>query len=76
MLVGFDRIEVLGVDRVDGLVVVTFETTDTVMWCRQCGTQAQIKDRSDVALVDLPVFGTPSRLVWRKRRWKCPQHRL
>jgi transposase len=72
ILVGLDRIQILNVDRVDGLVVVTFETTDTVTWCDQCGGQAQVKDRSDVALVDLPVFGTPSRLVWRKRRWKCP----
>ena len=72
LLVGFDRIHVLGVTRVDGLVTVTIETTDTVMWCSRCGTQAQVKDRTDVTLIDLPVFGTPSRLVWRKRRWKCP----
>lgn len=72
LLVGFDRIEVLNVDRADGLVVVTFETTDTQMWCRECGGQARVKDRTDVTLVDLPVFGTPSRLVWRKRRWTCP----
>ena len=24
-----------------------------------------------VELVDLPVFGRPTRLVWRKRRWRC-----
>ena len=23
-------------------------------------------------LVDLPVFGRPARLVWRKHRWSCP----
>ena len=25
-----------------------------------------------VRLVDLPVFGRPVRLWWRKRRWMCP----
>ncbi|MEP6665652.1 MAG: hypothetical protein ABJA81_04295 [Nocardioidaceae bacterium] len=23
-------------------------------------------------MVDLPVFGRPARLVWRKQRWRCP----
>lgn len=27
---------------------------------------------SEVRLADLPVFGRPVRLVWRKRRWRCP----
>jgi transposase len=30
-----------------------------------------IKDRPSVELVDLPCFGRPTRLVWRKRRWSC-----
>jgi transposase len=25
-----------------------------------------------VELVDLPVFGRPTRLVWTKQRWRCP----
>ena len=25
----------------------------------------------DVELVDLPVFGRPARLAWRKQRWRC-----
>lgn len=25
----------------------------------------------EVVLVDLPVFGRPTRLVWRKQRWRC-----
>ena len=31
-----------------------------------------MKDRSAVELVDLPLFGRPTRLVWHKRRWVCP----
>jgi len=30
------------------------------------------EDRARVELVDLPLQGRPSRLVWRKRRWMCP----
>jgi hypothetical protein len=31
-----------------------------------------VKDRPVVELVDLPCFGRPARLVWRKYRWCCP----
>ncbi len=33
---------------------------------------AGVKDRPEVELVDLPVFGRRARLVWRKHRWSCP----
>ena len=33
---------------------------------------ARVKDRSRVELVDLPLQGRPTRLVWHKRRWMCP----
>ena len=26
-----------------------------------------------MVLVDLPAFGRPARLVWHKRRWRCPR---
>ena len=72
LLVGLDRVRVLDVCRGDGLVTVTIETTDTVLWCRLCGTRAVVKDRRPVRFADLGVFGTPSVLVWRKRVWRCP----
>jgi len=40
-------------------------------WCRSCGCRASIKDRPAVEFVDLPCFGRPTRLVWRKHRWRC-----
>lgn len=43
-----------------------------VTGCAGCGTRARVKDRSAVALVDLPAFGHPAVLVWHKRRWRCP----
>ena len=37
-----------------------------------CGRPALVKDRPEVELVDLAVFGRQARLVWRKHRWACP----
>ena len=41
--------------------------------CAGCGTPARIKERRQVVLVDLPVFGRQARLVWHKHRWCCPE---
>lgn len=41
-------------------------------WCAECGSAATVKERPQVALVDLACFGRPTRLVWHKRRWCCP----
>ena len=35
--------------------------------CRR-GEPARVKERPEVELVDLPVFGRQARLVWRKHR--------
>ena len=57
-------------------LLVEIETTLTVgVCCPACATPATIKDRPPVELVDLPAFGRPARLVWIKRRWRCPDLR-
>lgn len=33
---------------------------------------AEVEDRRLVEPADLPAFGRPVRLVWRKHRWRCP----
>jgi transposase len=40
--------------------------------CPSCQARAQVKDRPVVSYVDLPVYGTPMRLSWRKHRMRCP----
>jgi transposase len=40
-----------------------------------CGVAAHRHGVREVELVDLPVFGRPARLVWRKQRWRCPRCR-
>lgn len=40
--------------------------------CPACGVVAHLKDQRIVTLVDLPCFGKVTRLLWHKRRWRCP----
>jgi len=70
-LLGLDGFRVLAVDEQPGELVVTIETTATMAWCTACGVRAEAHDRTPTAVRDLPCFGRPARLVWRKRRWRC-----
>lgn len=75
LLVGLPTVTVLGVidEQPDSPIVVVIETIlETLERCSSCGTPARVKDRDPVALTDLPAFGRSARLVWRKRRWCCP----
>lgn len=73
LLVGLPAVKVLGVvDRHDAPIGVHVETREERPSCRSCASAAVVKDRPVVELVDLPCFGRPTRLVWHKRRWSCP----
>lgn len=41
------------------------------MGCVTCGVVVHSHGRRDVRLVDVPCFGRPVELVWRKRMWRC-----
>ena len=41
--------------------------------CGGCGGGLWSDGERPVELVDLPAFGRPARLVWHKRRWRCPR---
>jgi transposase len=74
LLVGLPDINVLAVDdRPGDPIRVVIESRLEAAWCPGCGCRATVKDRPTVALVDLPCFGRPAELVWRKHRWRCPQ---
>ena len=73
LLVGLPDVNVLGVDDVPGGPLrVHIELRASTVGCPQCGVVAHVKDRYQVELVDLPAFGRWTRLVWHKRRWRCP----
>lgn len=53
-----------------GLRVVV-ESPPQVMGCPACGLVVHSHGRGDVQLVDVPCFGRPVELGWRKRTWRC-----
>ncbi len=74
LLVGLPGLRVVEVVRDDrDALRVTVESPPGVMGCRGCGVVAHAHGRVEVALVDAPAFGRPVRVVWRKRRWVCPE---
>lgn len=71
VLLGLDGFRVLAATETEAELVIRVETTADVVGCPGCGVRAQAQDRVDVEIRDLPAFGRPARLVWRKRRWRC-----
>ena len=62
---------VVHVDKADGVLVVTMESAPTLMGCPTCGVVAESRGRRTTTLVDIPCFGRPTLLRWRKRTWRC-----
>lgn len=74
LLVGLPGLHVVAVDRDDrDRLVVTMGSAPEPMGCRSCGVIAHGHGRVNVHLVDAPAFGRPVRVIWRKRRWICPE---
>jgi transposase len=73
-LVGLPDVVILDVEDVPGVALrVHFELTRSMQGCPTCGVIANVKDRRRVELVDLSMAGRPMRLVWAKRRFRCPE---
>ena len=73
LVVGLPDVVVLGVeDVIDGELRVHVECRSAQAFCESCGIAARLKERPVIALVDLPCFGRRTRLLWRKRRFACP----
>ena len=74
LLVGLDGLHVVAVEGEDGCgLTITVESALAPMGCRSCGVVAHAHGRVEVRLVDAPAMGRPVRIVWRKRRWVCPE---
>jgi transposase len=72
LLVGLPDVNVLAVSDTPGAPLeVWIETRTERPACPGCGGPAVVKDRPMVRLVDLPAFGRPTELCWRKYRWRC-----
>ena len=67
--VGLPDVTVLGVGDWPAWLRIVIATEPAPPSC--CEVVAHGHGVRDVELVDLPVFGRPARLVWRKQRWRC-----
>ena len=70
LLVGLPDVTVVGVGEWPLWLRVVISVDIERLSC--CGRPAHRHGVREVMLVDLPVFGRPARLVWRKQRWRCP----
>jgi transposase len=74
-LVGLKDVRVLHYQRSGPDVELMIEQVLGEVRCPRCGRAAQVKDRPVVHYVDLPVYGTPMSLAWKKHRMRCPNAR-
>jgi transposase len=72
-LLGLPGFRVLEVSETVEELVIVVETIVEVEGCCACGSRAAAHERRPTAIRDLACFGRPARLVWRKRRWRCPE---
>ncbi len=71
-MVGIKDIRVLNYKRSGSNVELMIEQVKGDVHCPNCKGRAQVKERPVVHYIDLPVYGTPMRLAWRKHRMRCP----
>ena len=74
LLVGLGDVDLVGIDDLgEGAPLeVVIRSRKARPSCEGCGGSVWSKGYRSVVLVDLPAFGRPVRLRWRKRRWMCP----
>ena len=70
-LVGLKDVRVLAYVRRGRDVELLIEQVPGVVACPACGERAQVKERPVVRYVDLPIYGTPMSLAWKKHRMRC-----
>ena len=64
-------VHVLTIEHGPSMMTLTIETAPGPVGCPGCGVVAAAHGRRNHRLHDVPAFGTPVRLVWRKRLWRC-----
>ena len=70
-LVGLKDVRVLHYARSGPDVELMIEQVLGEVRCPRCHQPAQVKERPVVHYVDLPVYGTPMSLAWKKHRMRC-----
>jgi DNA-directed RNA polymerase subunit RPC12/RpoP len=70
-LVGLKNVRVLAYERRVSDVQLWIERVVDDVRCPRCRHRARVKERPIVTYVDLPVYGAPMKLVWKKHRMHC-----
>lgn len=70
--VGLPGVHVLDVRCAGEHLEVTVESEPGPVGCPDCGVVGIGHGRVQVRLVDIPSFGRPVTICWRKRRFRCP----
>ena len=70
-LVGLKNVRVLAYERRASDVQLHIERVVEDVRCPRCRHRARVKERPIVTYVDLPVYGTPMKLLWKKHRMAC-----
>ncbi len=71
-LVGLDGLVVTAVQRAGEQLDLQVELLARAGGCPHCGgSELRVKERPLVRVRDLPIAGRVTRLVWRKRRYRC-----
>ena len=70
-LVGLKDVRVLAYVRRGPDVELVIEQVVEEVWCPACQQRARVMERPVVHYVDLPVYGTPMSLAWKKHRMRC-----
>jgi DNA-directed RNA polymerase subunit RPC12/RpoP len=70
-LVGLKDVRVLHYERSGPHVSLVIEQVVGEIRCPNCQHRAQVKERPVVSYIDLPVYGFPMRLTWKKHRMRC-----
>jgi transposase len=73
LLVGLDGFHVIEVAKTEAGLRVVVESPPTPLGCPTCGVIVHSRGRREVRLVDVPCFGRPVELVWRRRTWRCDE---
>jgi transposase len=74
-LVGLKDVRVDHLERTGPVVELAIEQIIGSVSCPVCGAPAKVKDRPVARYVDLPVYGEPMLLAWKKHRMRCVDER-
>ena len=72
LLLGLDVVRVEAVERDVDLVTATVSTPPALMGCPGCGVVVSSRGRRARVLHDVPHGDARVQIVWRQRRWRCP----